>query len=91
MNSIKKEKKNWQVYILECSDNTLYVGITTQLEQRLKEHNTSKKGAKYTQGRRPVSIVFSKQYNSRSEALKEEYRLKQLPKSKKLAIINGTQ
>ena len=49
----------WFVYILKCSDNTLYTGITTDIERRIKEHNSSNKGAKYTKTRRPVKLFYS--------------------------------
>ena len=47
------------VYILECADHTFYTGITTNLDRRIKEHNTSKVGAKYTKVRRPVKLIYS--------------------------------
>ena len=77
----------WYVYILECRDKTLYTGITKDLKRRLEEHNTSVIGAKYTKGRRPVHLVFSKKFASQSEALKEECRVKKLSRAKKLKII----
>lgn len=67
---------NYFVYMLECSDATLYTGITTDLERRLDEHNNSVKGAKYTRARRPVKLVYSEIYNTRSEASKREYFIK---------------
>jgi putative endonuclease len=76
----------WHVYILSCSDDTLYTGITNDLERRVEEHNSSKLGAKYTRGRRPVKLVYSKEVISRSEALKEEYRIKQLSREEKLGF-----
>ncbi len=77
----------WFLYVVECSDKTLYTGITTDITRRVIEHNTSKKGAKYTRSRRPVSLVFSKECTSRSHALKEEYKFKKLSRKKKLKII----
>ena len=76
------------VYILACSDETLYTGITTNLERRLEEHNYSTKGAKYTRARRPVKLVYSEKLKNRSEASKREYTLKKLSRKKKLLLIN---
>lgn len=76
------------VYVLLCSDNTLYTGITTDLERRFFEHNTSPRGAKYTKARRPLQLIRSASFPSRSEASKEEYRIKQLSKTEKLELIN---
>jgi putative endonuclease len=78
----------WYCYILECSDSTLYTGITTNIERRLKEHNLGK-GAKYTCSRIPVVLKWSCEFKNRSEASKEEYRIKKLSKIKKIEIING--
>lgn len=77
----------YYLYILKCSDKTLYTGITTDLFRRVREHNSSKLGAKYTKGRRPVKLVFSKKFKSRSTASKEELRIKELSREAKLWII----
>ena len=76
------------VYILECSDKSksLYTGYTNNLEKRIKVHN-SKKGAKYTKGRTPVKLLKFWSFISKSEALKEEYRIKQLSKKEKLKLV----
>ncbi len=74
-------------YILLCADNTLYTGITTDLERRIHEHNYSPLGATYTKPRRPVHLVRSSSFSSRSEASKEEHRIKQLTKQQKLNFI----
>lgn len=76
----------WYVYILKCADDTLYTGITKNLEKRIKQHNEGK-GAKYTRGRGPVALVKSFTCNSKGEALKLEYRLKQLSKEEKLNYV----
>ncbi|OGF26753.1 endonuclease [Candidatus Falkowbacteria bacterium RIFOXYB2_FULL_47_14] len=78
----------WHVYILKCADKTLYTGITTDIKRRTEEHNSSVLGAKYTRNRRPVILVYSRRYKSRSAAAREEWRLKQLPRVEKLKIIN---
>jgi len=76
------------VYILKCSDNTLYTGITTNLQRRIKEHNSSQKGAKYTKVRRPVVLCYAKKYPDRSQASKQEYQIKKMTRQKKLLLIN---
>ena len=75
------------VYILKCCDQSLYTGITTDIERRLDEHNHSDKWAKYTKMRRPVELVFSQECTDRSDASKKEYSIKQLTKQQKLKII----
>lgn len=79
--------KSYFVYILECSDGTLYTGITTDPERRLKEHNTSSVGARYTQGRRPVRLMYTKEYGNRTEASKEEARIKKLNREQKFLFM----
>jgi len=73
----------WTVYIIKCSDDTLYTGITNNLERRLQQHNNGT-GAKYTKGRGPVSLVKSFECADRSEASKLEYQIKQLSREEKL-------
>jgi len=75
------------VYILECSDNSLYTGITTNIDKRIDEHNNSPKGAKYTKARRPVKLVYQEASKDRSTASKREYAIKKLTKTKKLELI----
>jgi len=77
------------VYILECSDKSLYTGITTNIEKRLDEHNNSQKGAKYTKARRPVKLLYQEPSENRSSASKREYAIKKLTREKKLALIQG--
>jgi putative endonuclease len=77
----------YYVYIVECCDKTLYTGITVDLERRLEEHNGSKLGARYTGARRPVQLVYAKKYRNRSDASREEARIKKLTKAEKLKII----
>jgi putative endonuclease len=79
----------YYLYILKCADQTLYTGITTNLKRRIEEHNTNKLGAKYTSGRRPVELIYSREFNSRSEATKEEVLIKKLPRSEKIALIKN--
>jgi len=77
----------WRVYILKCSDDTLYTGITTNLDKRLNEHNHLKTGAKYTRIRRPVKLAYFESLANRSEASKREYEIKQLSRKQKLELI----
>jgi len=77
------------IYILECADKTLYTGSTNNLEKRLKEHNESKKGAKYTKGRRPVIVKYFEEVETFSLARAREAELKRLTKKEKLKLIKG--
>jgi len=77
----------WYVYILQCSDDSLYTGITVDLDRRLDEHNNSKKGAKYTRARRPVQMMYSETYENRSLASKRESAIKKLSRSEKLTLL----
>lgn len=77
----------YYLYIVKCADRSLYIGITVDLERRLREHNSMKLGAKYTRVRRPVKLVYSKKFRNRSTASKAEYRLKQLSRAEKLLIL----
>lgn len=73
-------------YIVRCQDNTLYTGWTTDLKKRLKAHN-EKKGAKYTKNRTPVTLVYYEEYETKQEAMKREYAIKQLSRAEKLELI----
>ncbi len=75
------------VYILECSDGSLYTGITKDVEKRLEEHNTKDSGAKYTKARRPVKLLYEEPSEDRSSASKREYEIKKLTRLKKLELI----
>jgi putative endonuclease len=77
------------VYILKCADDTLYTGITTDLDRRINEHNNSKLGAKYTKIRRPVKLIYSKEFTNRSEASIEESRIKKLSRSEKFDFLKN--
>ena len=80
-------KMSYFVYMLRCSDATLYTGITTDLQRRIIEHNESPKGAKYTSLRRPVELVYSEELPDRSSATKRECAIKKLTKVKKMELI----
>jgi putative endonuclease len=79
------------VYILICADDTLYTGYTNDLEARVKDHNgeTKKVGAKYTRGRRPVELVYSESFKTKSEAMKREVSIKKLSKLEKKKLISS--
>lgn len=77
----------YYLYILKCSDLTLYTGITTDLKRRIEEHNSSKLGAKYTKARRPVRLIFSKRFKNRSKASIYEAHVKKMSRSDKLKMI----
>ena len=79
----------YYTYILECNDETLYTGSTTDIERRLKQHNELKAGAHYTKIRRPVKLVYLETYATQSEAMKREAFIKTLTKEKKLALLLG--
>jgi len=75
------------VYILKCRDESLYTGWTSDLEKRIKTHNTGK-GAKYTRARLPVELVYFEEYEDKIQAMKREYEIKQLTREKKLKLID---
>ncbi len=77
----------YYIYILKCSDGTLYTGSTNDLKRRLHTHNTSKTGAKYTRGRRPVEIVYSEKFRTKSRALKREWEVKGMKRVEKIRLI----
>lgn len=76
------------VYILRCGDGSLYTGITTDLERRLRQHNCGK-GAKYTRSRLPVVLRYREGPMDKSAALRREMEIKKMPREKKLALIEG--
>lgn len=78
----------WYVYILKCRDESLYTGITIDLERRVIEHNDSERGAKYTKNRRPVILVYSEHCATKSEALKRELYIKGLSREEKIKLID---
>ena len=79
--------KEWYVYIVKCCDDSLYTGITVDVDRRILEHNTSNKGAKYTRSRRPVKLVHTETYDNRSTASKRESAIKKLNRSEKLILL----
>ena len=78
----------FSLYILECADGSLYTGIAVDVARRLAQHNGDKpKGARYTSARRPVRLVYEAKFPSRSEASKEEIRIKRLGRDQKQALV----
>jgi putative endonuclease len=82
------QKKPWILYILECSDKSLYTGITNRLSKRLEAHQAGT-GARYTRGRLPVKLLYTEDCTDRSDATKRECAVKKLSKIKKLELIKG--
>lgn len=85
----KSKDKKYYMYVVQCGDHTesYYCGISTDPDRRLKEHNESKRGAKYTRSRRPVRLVFTQECESKSDALKKEAAFKKLTRSQKLKYM----
>ena len=79
------------IYIVECSDGSLYTGITKDVTKRILEHNSSIKGAKYTKSRRPVKLVYEEPSLNRSTASKREYQIKKFTRLEKLNLIQSNQ
>ena len=84
----RPEPKPWSVYILRCSDGSFYTGITTDLERRLRQHNTAK-GCAYTARRRPVGLAYSAEQPSKSAARTRELKLKPLSRRNKERLIES--
>lgn len=81
------QQPDWFVYILRCSDNSLYTGVCTDCERRLHEHNQTARGAKYTRARRPVTLVYSETATDRSAAQRREAEIKRLSAARKERLI----
>jgi putative endonuclease len=77
---------NWNVYILECADGTLYTGITNDLDRRMAEHETGR-GARYTRGRGPFRLVYHEICRGRGAASKRESEIKSLDREQKLGLV----
>lgn len=77
------------VYILECVDKSLYTGYTNNLEKRLKTHNSGK-GSKYTRSRLPVKLIYFEEFETKIEAMKREYYIKQMSRNDKLKLIEDS-
>ena len=77
----------WSVYLIRAADNSLYTGITTDVERRFAEHSDGRAGARYLRGRGPLDLMYQQEIGSRSLASKVEYAIKQLPRTDKCALI----
>jgi putative endonuclease len=79
----------YYLYIVQCSNNSLYTGITKNLTRRIWQHNNSKLGAKSIRGKRPVKLIYSEHYNNINEALRREREIQGWRREKKLNLIKG--
>ena len=79
---------DWTVYIIRCTDESLYTGVTTDVERRFREHAGSKKGARYFNGRQPMEVVYREVGHDRSSACRREAAIKKLSRENKLLLIN---
>ncbi|NNG13390.1 MAG: GIY-YIG nuclease family protein [Halobacteria archaeon] len=79
---------NWQVYIILCTDNSLYTGITNNMERRLSQHG-GQQGARYFRGRRPQQLVYLESGHTRSTASKREAAIKKLARTDKLCLLES--
>ncbi len=84
-----KSPSQWSVYIIQTRLNTLYTGVTTDVDRRFKEHQETKKGAKYLKGKGPLILMWHERVGSKSDALKIEHYIKQLKRKDKSALIEG--
>ena len=87
-NKEAKSEERHYVYLVRCADDSLYCGWTTDLKRRIDAHNGHiPGGAKYTRGRRPVTLVYAESFHHKQEAQRREYAIKQMTKTKKLRLI----
>ncbi len=78
---------DWVVYLCQCADDSLYAGVTTDIDRRVDEHNHSPKGARYTRVRRPVRLVYVEAVADRSAAQRREHQIRKLTRAEKLRLI----
>lgn len=86
-NNLNKQKENY-TYILECSDGSFYTGWTTDVARRVKEHQNGT-GGKYTRAKRPVKLVHYEAFDSKQEAMRREWEIKQLTRKQKESLVQG--
>jgi predicted GIY-YIG superfamily endonuclease len=86
MNSLSKKKSKWFLYILKCSDGTLYTGITNDIARRIRQHNEGS-ASRYTRSRLPVKLLYRESCRGRSQALKKEFAVKSLSRKEKEEYI----
>lgn len=87
--ALKMANTEYSVYIVRCADDTYYTGIAADVARRIVEHESSPRGAKYLKGRGPLQLLYSEVVGNRSMASRLEYRIKQLDRSDKEALIDG--
>ncbi|MFT4583669.1 MAG: putative GIY-YIG superfamily endonuclease [Gammaproteobacteria bacterium] len=87
--AVGNDSKVWTVYIVRCADDSLYTGVTIELEQRIAKHNAGK-GAKYTRSRRPVVVMYSELAADRSAALRREREIKRMSTASKRRLAGAT-
>lgn len=87
MDDTRSIANDWLVYIIRCSDSSLYTGVTTDMERRFDEHLSHPRGAKYFNGRKPVEVVYSEKGHTRSSAGRREATIKKLSRDEKLRLI----
>ena len=85
--SAEPEPVRWYVYMIRASDESLYTGITTDVERRFSEHGNPSKGARFFRGRQPLEVVLTEQYANRSLASRREAEIKKMPRKDKLVLI----
>lgn len=85
--SAQAEPGAWFVYMIRASDESLYTGITTDVERRFNEHGSHLKGARYFRGRQPLEVVLAEQFADRSLASRREAEIKKMPRKDKLILI----
>lgn len=88
--NLEPDDTSWYVYIVQCRDDSLYTGITTNIEARVSQHNTGK-GAKYTRSRSPVTLVYTENAENRSTALRRELQIKKMTPQQKRDLVTGNQ
>lgn len=81
-------QNSWSVYIIQCADNTLYTGISNNIDKRIATHNSGK-GAKYTRGRTPVKLVYQEKLTNKAVASQREAEIKKLTRQEKLNLIDS--
>jgi len=85
----KHQSMNWQVYIILCSDDSLYTGITTDIERRLSQHGGRRGGARYFRGRQPERVLYLEGGHTRSTASRREAVIKKLNRAQKVCLIDS--
>ncbi|MDH4046874.1 MAG: GIY-YIG nuclease family protein [Gammaproteobacteria bacterium] len=78
----------WSLYLLRCSDGSVYTGISTDVERRVRQHESGAKGAKYLRGRGPLQLLYQREIGDRSLASRVEYQVKQLSRQEKEDAVN---